>query len=163
MICDKCCKRGGVECILPPLPGTTVDQCHRFSRGTTSSDLMQMQAAAESAASNPEPAQASATEPKDKSVQLLEQATAIVVGARRSAYGAPEDNFSCIAELWSAYIKRRSMAGKSTLFNPADIAAMMVLMKVARIAETQNHTDSWRDIAGYAACGARASDADMTK
>jgi hypothetical protein len=38
---------------------------------------------------------------------------------------------------------------------------MMVLMKVARLAETPDHADSLRDIAGYAACAARTSGADL--
>jgi hypothetical protein len=118
---------------------------------------------------------------RDPAATLLEQAHKIVTGARRQSYGTPEDNFTCIADLWQVYLERRFPAqvthtavdaepGGQTIhllrhvnLTATDIAAMMVLMKVARLAETPNHADSWRDVAGYAACGARASGADLTK
>lgn len=103
-------------------------------------------------------------QPEDKAKVLLEQALKIVTGARRAAYGNPEDNFRCIGTLWHAYLSRRSEVTGDGLkaVSPSDVAAMMVLMKVARLAETPAHADSWRDIAGYAACGARASGADLS-
>lgn len=109
----------------------------------------------------------------DAAVLLLDQARAIVAGARRKAYGTPEDNFACIAGLWTTYLRRRFPAqitrtgpdGRVSLhpidLTAADVAVLMVLMKCARLAESPAHADSWRDTAGYAACGARASGADL--
>jgi hypothetical protein len=103
----------------------------------------------------------------DKAAALLKEALKIVTGARRQAYGTPEDNFQCIADLWNVYLARRRMTtagsrelcpdGPATpyLMTPADVSVMMVLMKTARLAETPNHHDSAVDIAGYAACLAR--------
>jgi len=91
----------------------------------------------------------------DPAAILLDQAKKIVTGA-------PEDNFTCIADLWTAYLQRRSAVKQEYGPDQTDVAVMMVLMKVARLAETPNHADSWRDIAGYAACGARASKADLS-
>lgn len=34
-----------------------------------------------------------------------------------------------------------------------DVAAMMVMFKMARVATGQNKVDNWIDAAGYAACG----------
>ncbi len=103
----------------------------------------------------------------DPAEVLLDQAKHIVSGARRNAYGNPEDNFRTIAELWQGYLQRRAdraygpgARGLPDL-QPHDVAVMMVLMKVARLAETPDHADGWRDIAGYAACGARASGANL--
>jgi hypothetical protein len=109
-------------------------------------------------------ATAEATAP-DPAALLLEQAHKIVTGARRQAYGTPEDNFACIAGLWETYLRRRMQVLRiqDVRINAADVSAMMVLMKSARLAETQDHADSWRDTAGYAACGARASKADLSK
>lgn len=103
--------------------------------------------------------------PADPAALLLAQASAIVTGARRAAYGKPEDNFRCIADLWRVYMHRRENAGTvadGSFPTATDVAAMMVLMKVARLAESPAHADSWRDIAGYAACGARSSGADLS-
>ncbi len=107
----------------------------------------------------------STEQPTDPAATLLEQALRAVTGARRASYGKPEENFACIAMLRDDYIQRRRAAHPKMeyVLDSTDVAVMMVLVKCARLAETPNHTDSWRDIAGYAACGARASGADLTK
>jgi hypothetical protein len=81
--------------------------------------------------------------------ELLAKATTIVTGERDAQYGGPEDNFNRIANLWNAYL------GQVDLIGPEDVAVMMMLLKVARIAASEYKSmDSWVDIAGYAACGA---------
>lgn len=65
---------------------------------------------------------------------------------RQATHGDAEDNFRQIAEYWSLY--------KGTKFTPLDVAAMMALVKVARMATSPNHIDNWDDLAGYAVCGA---------
>ena len=69
-------------------------------------------------------------------------AKSIVTGER---YGTPEQNFHTIAKMWSAYLRIKVTA--------KDVAAMMILLKVARIASGHGSEDSWVDVAGYAACG----------
>lgn len=76
---------------------------------------------------------------------ILRAAMEIVCEGRAQEYGGPEDSFGRIALLWSAY------AGY--MFEPKDVAAMMILLKVARIAGGSGSEDNWVDIAGYAACG----------
>lgn len=78
-----------------------------------------------------------------------------VVEDRHKTYGPPTRNFENIAQLWAAYIRARSrnMPLDTLDFTLADVAAMMALVKIARLAETPGHFDSWTDIAGYAACG----------
>lgn len=83
--------------------------------------------------------------------ELLEQATSIVTGARAAVYGGPEDNFRRIANLWNAYIADTRHVDVD--LQPHDVAALMILMKVARLEESPGHFDSWLDVAGYAACG----------
>jgi hypothetical protein len=86
---------------------------------------------------------------------LLRDALAAVTGERRKAYGDPEQNFTTIADLWNAYLCRR--AAINAHFTPGDVAQMMILVKVARLAQTPDHRDSMLDIAGYAACAARCN------
>lgn len=76
---------------------------------------------------------------------ILRAAMKIVCEGRAQEYGGPEDSFGRIALLWSAY------AGY--MFEPKDVAVMMVLLKAARIAGGSRSLDNWVDIAGYAACG----------
>lgn len=79
---------------------------------------------------------------------LLEKARLCVCGDREQDYGTPENNFAIIADLWTAYLE--------TPICKRDVAAMMILLKVARIATSNimGTDDTWVDIAGYAACGA---------
>lgn len=77
--------------------------------------------------------------------ETLDVAMSCVCGDRE-AYGTPEDNFSRIARLWEDYLRHP--------IRPHDVAAMMALLKIARIASGQPKADNWVDLAGYAACGA---------
>ena len=65
-------------------------------------------------------------------------------------YGKPENNFETIAELWATYWE--AVFGERLELNARDVAAMMILLKVARVASSKKD-DHWVDIAGYAACG----------
>jgi hypothetical protein len=85
--------------------------------------------------------------------ELLDAAKAAVAD-RGLNYGKPEDNFGRIADLWSVHLENRGIPAELT---PADVAAMMVLLKIARLQNDPSHLDSWTDIAGYAACGAEIS------
>jgi len=88
--------------------------------------------------------------------EALDAAKAAV--AARRAYGPPEQNFARIAALWSAYLVGKVPGTDATQpVSSTDVAAMMALMKIARIEETPSHEDSWVDLAGYAACGAEVS------
>lgn len=80
-----------------------------------------------------------------KRADVLKQAEQITTVDRELQYGSPEDNFTAIANMWSGYLE--------CAVTPADVAAMMILLKVARIGSGQTIADNWVDIAGYAACG----------
>ena len=77
--------------------------------------------------------------------ELLAKAKEYVCADRAASYAGPEESFGLISQFWSAY--------KGVHFSPRDVAAMMALLKLARIAKNSNHEDSWVDVAGYAACG----------
>lgn len=78
--------------------------------------------------------------------KCLDAARACVLGDREVMHGAPEDVFPMIAELWSIYT--------GTKIASYDVAAMMVLLKVARFAHNPKNEDGPIDMAGYAACAA---------
>ena len=79
---------------------------------------------------------------------ILAKADACVNGERNDAYGSPEDNFATIARFWNDYLDRICRP-----LLPHDVAAMMGLLKIARIAGGDYSEDSWVDLAGYSACG----------
>lgn len=76
--------------------------------------------------------------------EILDRA-AEIVGGKDSQHGDTEDNFNRIARLWYAY--------KGVPFTGKDVAVMMILLKIARIASGHQCDDNFVDIAGYAACG----------
>lgn len=88
---------------------------------------------------------------------ILEEARRCVCGDRDQQYGSPENSFKAIASMWNSYLYARGLmenhTGKCKGIKPEDVAAMMVLFKMARVATGQNKADNWIDAAGYAACG----------
>jgi len=87
----------------------------------------------------------------DRKRDLLERAIK-TIAERGVPYGGVEDNFGRIARLWNGHLVNRF--GTAPELAPADVAMMMMLLKIARLENQSNHPDSWTDIAGYAACGA---------
>ena len=77
--------------------------------------------------------------------EVLNEAADIIGRDRNVAYGDPERNFDRVATMWGAY--------KGVYFEAHDVAAMLVLLKVARIAVSPDRLDHWVDVAGYGACG----------
>lgn len=75
---------------------------------------------------------------------ILDAAEKCVCQDRQDTHGKPEDSFSEIAMLWTAY------TGND--IRPVDVAQMMILLKVARAKGNPKHQDNWIDVAGYAAC-----------
>ena len=81
--------------------------------------------------------------------ELLDRAKRLVVGDREKSYGSPEENFKRIGNMWNAFLGRRL----TKKLSPADVGAMMCLLKLARIGSGIYSEDNWTDLAGYAACG----------
>ena len=86
---------------------------------------------------------------------ILHAAEKCVCGQREQDYGTPEDNFETIAELWETYLRHACVDEAGGVYIDAnDVAMMMALLKIARIAAGGGKADSWINLAGYAACGA---------
>ena len=78
--------------------------------------------------------------------EVLDAAKACVCQNREQEYGAVEDNFAMIADLWSVYLKVE--------ITPVDVGMMMTLLKMARIKGGTFKEDSFVDACGYIACAA---------
>lgn len=86
---------------------------------------------------------------------ILHAAEKCVCGQREQDYGTPEDNFETIAGLWETYLSRACVDEAGGVYIDAtDVAMMMALLKIARIAGGSGTRDSFIGLAGYAACGA---------
>jgi len=75
----------------------------------------------------------------------LHKAEQLINGDRNNQYGPPTQDFTRTAQLWAAYLEHP--------IHPHDVAALMCLLKLSRIAWQPEKHDSWIDLAGYAACG----------
>lgn len=87
-----------------------------------------------------------------KRTEILDTAKRCVCGDREQDYGSPENSFNTIADLWNTYIRAASDIQAIEL-GAKDVAAMLALLKIARIASGHAKEDNWVDLAGYAACG----------
>ena len=84
--------------------------------------------------------------------EILDKAKEIVNGQREQDYGPVENNFQLIADLWTIYLSKHK-----GLISAKDVAVMMCLFKIARIATGVGTMDSYVDLCGYAACGGEIS------
>lgn len=94
----------------------------------------------------------------DVKVALADEAKRIVAGARRSAYGTPEQNFERIARFWQAYFENTGRP--EAKITAADVSPLMRFMKEARLCETPDHRDSFVDLIGYTLTGAEINGVD---
>lgn len=86
-----------------------------------------------------------------RSGQILRIAAGIVDGARNATHGDKERSFGAIAALWTAYLNAKPHADRVLAVTPADVCAMMVLLKFARSDYGRHVEDHGVDAAGYAA------------
>ena len=76
---------------------------------------------------------------------ILNNASQNIMVDRQSTHGDAENNFTRIADMWSSYLDCEVM------ITAKDVAAMMVLFKVARFKANPMHLDNMTDACGYAA------------
>lgn len=114
----------------------------------------------------PENARRTATECKEAFVvkserqKILEEAIGLICKEREESYGTPQDNFATVANLFDTYLRARYenyTKGDGLLVGPCvmphDVAVLNILQKVARLVQSPDERDHWKDIAGYAALG----------
>ena len=72
---------------------------------------------------------------------IYDQARQLTAVERQSQYGAPEDNLGRIATLWATYLGKPLTAH--------DVAVMMALLKIGRIASGVTVKDNYVDAVAY--------------
>jgi hypothetical protein len=82
---------------------------------------------------------------------ILDEAIECTSGDRRRDYDHARPNHERIAGYWNAHLRAIGITGS---LSAADVAMMMILLKVARQARTPKR-DNLVDIAGYARCVAQ--------
>ncbi|AYP70042.1 hypothetical protein I5G62_gp56 [Mycobacterium phage CRB2] len=82
--------------------------------------------------------------------RVLRRASEAISGERQRSYGSPEPSFTRIGKMWAAILGLEEVTAEQ-------YALCMIAVKLGRLAETPNHTDSWDDAVGYAALGAEVA------
>jgi len=86
---------------------------------------------------------------------ILQEAMHCITVDRAATHGDAEDSFASIAQLWDWFLHNRSIPEADLL--PEDVAMMMALFKIGRIAGNRTHEDNYVDLAGYAALAGEIS------
>jgi len=85
-------------------------------------------------------------------MSVLKEANAIIYGDREKTYGHPSKNLRTIATMWNSYLVACGATQEGGgIIDEKDVAALMMLVKVARFANDPTHRDNLVDICGYAA------------
>lgn len=80
-------------------------------------------------------------------------AASLVAGDREKMHGDKRENFENIAALWNAWLSMRG----SIVLSGADVAKLMVLLKIARMESGEFNADDFTDAVGYAAIAGELS------
>lgn len=94
---------------------------------------------------------------------ILKETAEIIDGERNVDYGEPYDDFTTTAAFWQTYIERIINRRGSLILEAHDVAAMMMLLKTARLTWTADNKDHWQDAIGYAACGWECVDKEIAE
>lgn len=90
---------------------------------------------------------------------LLNEAARLTCGERNAVYGEPKDNLDRMAKLFNAYFGGHS---PGSIRSPShDMAMVMVIAKLARIAHGKFHKDNYTDLAAYIAIAYECEDIEQ--
>jgi len=77
--------------------------------------------------------------------EILNKSQFLINGDRAKEYGDAYENHKRIAEMWSVLLNKQ--------ITVSQVYQCMIAVKLSRLIETPEHTDSWIDICGYGALG----------
>lgn len=85
---------------------------------------------------------------------ILSQAHELIAGARQAEYGPPQDNFVRIGTFWTDYLHMLGLLKSGARIKANEVAIMLNLLKVARLAGGKPSDDTYTDAAAYIALAA---------
>lgn len=97
-----------------------------------------------------------------KAHEIATQAADLIGGDRERTHGDKAVNFANIARLWSAWFRTRPDIFVAELTG-ADVAKLMVLLKIARMESGEFNRDDATDACGYAAIAGELSTPLVTR
>ena len=92
--------------------------------------------------------------------EFIQSVGEAILADRNIDYGDPKDNFQDTADIWNVHLRGRMLPGRE--LTAADVAALMIGVKLARMRTSPDKADHWVDIAGYAGCGVECATDNAT-
>ena len=92
---------------------------------------------------------------------ILDSAAQIVDSDRERTYGTPSKNLDTIAGFWTTWLQARGALKEQAMLTFDDVACMMAMLKLARLANNPEHKDSQIDACGYLRLLERCQDAEL--
>lgn len=91
--------------------------------------------------------------PVEDHPNILEEANHLVNGPRQASYGHPFDDYKCVADMFTAFLRKKYGYNFENLkqLEPADMIVSMQMVKISREANSSKR-DNMVDLAGYAEC-----------
>jgi len=83
--------------------------------------------------------------------EVLSTAAALISGDRATQYRDALDTHRAVGEMWQALLYHDDV---DVQINASTVALMLICLKCVRAVKNPEYSDSWVDIAGYAALGA---------
>lgn len=94
--------------------------------------------------------------------RLLIEAGNTILKDRVNQHGSAENSFQMIGDLWTAYLAHVAATRTNARITPADVAQMMVMLKIARATYGDpTNRDNFVDELGYAALAGMLQLPDM--
>lgn len=72
-----------------------------------------------------------------------------VAGPRNKDYGPPERDMEAVAAMWTGYLWQRGLIPREKALEVQDVPALLMMVKLARLAHSPGHHDSIIDIIGW--------------
>lgn len=85
-----------------------------------------------------------------KRSEILDTAKEYVTKDRASQHGDAENNLTAISDGWNWWMSIRN-GGEPARFSAMDVAVMMAILKVGRVASNSKNADNFIDACGYMA------------
>lgn len=92
--------------------------------------------------------------------KILDIAKGYIDVDRQSTYGSPQRNLGATRDLWVSYLNERDNGSEDLELTAEDVAVMMVLLKIGRIATGGRKLDNYVDACGYMAIAGELSESE---
>jgi hypothetical protein len=86
---------------------------------------------------------------RERVAELTAEAVNAVAGQRNADYGDPLPDMAATAEMMNGYLHKRGLLASDAFLQPFDVPALLLTIKLSRLAGKPGHHDSMVDVIGW--------------